>query len=131
MGWGAMAGDAGPGLLWGPPVGSARRGRPPRVEIKATEGLAVGEVQVMPMGDPHLRQMEQWDHVVTRDEDAVEGTHGGREVLGRTRLQQGLDHGVGRRVLDARIVERALDVSSLAAPAVDLLIAGRQGGAPR
>src|SRR5215813_4945000 len=115
---------AGAMLAWGRPDGSARRGRPPGVEIITSEGLAVGKPQVMPMGDPHLRQIEQWDHVVTRDQYAVEGAHGGREVLGRARLQQGLDHGVGRGVLDARIVERALDVSSLAAPAVDLLIAG-------
>src|SRR6516225_7878786 len=104
--------------------GSARRGRPPCFEIETAEGFTVGEAQIMPMGDPHLRQIEKWDHVVARDEYAVEGTHGGREVLGRARLQQGLDHGIGRRVLDARIIERALDVGSLAAPAVDLLVAG-------
>ena len=93
-------------------------------------GWVVGVAQVAPVGHPHLRQVEQGDDVVARHQHAVEGAHGGGEVLRLARLQQGLDHGVGGGVLDARIVERALDGGGPAAPAVDLLVAGRQRGAP-
>src|SRR5215468_6829587 len=99
-----------------PPDGSARSLQPPGVEIITAERVDGGEAQVAPMGHPNLRQKEQRDHVVARDEDAVEGADGGCKILLRAGLQQGFDHGVCRRVLDTRVVERALDLGSLAVP---------------
>ncbi len=104
--------------------------RPPRVHIESAQRQGRRELEGAAMRHPHLGQVEQGNRIVARDQHAVERAHGRGEILLGVGLQHGFDHGVGRRVLDAGEVQRAFDVGRFAAPAIDLLVAGRERGCP-
>jgi len=71
-----------------------------------------------------FRHLELRDLIVGPDVDLLDSM---RRITG---LEQGIDHRIDGGIFHPRIVERALDAGGLAAPAVDLLVARRQGCPP-
>src|SRR5262249_8722805 len=103
---------------------------PPRVDLIAVKRRVRWSLELVPISEPLLWQIEQRHDIVAREKEAVERSHRGVEPVAVLRFEQGLDHGVDAGALYPCVVERAVSHRSVASPAESLLVAGRQRHRP-